>query len=140
VVDRVQEQMTPEAPVPAPRASSSEGGVVAAAGATAATADKPPLRERMFGRSSAESADALRETYGVEEAPDQIRAEVTAAERRPDRTFEISLANGQVWRQTEATSFSVKAGDKVRIKAGMMGAYYLRREGDGRTIRVKRVR
>jgi hypothetical protein len=65
---------------------------------------------------------------------------VSAAVRGGDRLLQVTLQNAQVWRQEDYGSFSVRAGDTVEIKAGALGAYYLRREGQGRSIRVKRVR
>lgn len=52
----------------------------------------------------------------------------------------IELESGQVWRQAETTSFAIDSGDRVEIERGALGAYYLRRVGEGRSIRVKRER
>ncbi len=129
VVDRAREDITPGAPEAAPRASSLEP----------TTADEQSLRERLFGRPPAESARALRKSYGVE-APQEIASKVAAAERGGDRMLQITLENGQIWRQVEYTSFALRTGDSVEIEAGLAGSYYLRRNAKGRSIRVKRVR
>jgi hypothetical protein len=65
---------------------------------------------------------------------------VASSERGGDRLLLIALENGQVWRQAEYTSFALRSGDSVEIEAGLAGSYYLRRNGKGRSIRVKRVR
>lgn len=137
VVDRVNREIAPGAPATEPRVSSSE-----APSADAPSSEAPEdrtLRERLFGRSASESANALRRTYGIE-TPDEIAAQVTDAKRMGDKTYQVSLDNGQVWRQVEVVHFVLKAGDRVEIEAGLAGSFYLRRNGAGRTIRVKRVR
>jgi len=135
VVDRTREALTPEAPAPAPRASSSDGPTTSAVEGDA----DATLRERLFGRPASESERALRKTYGVE-SPDAIASKASAVARGGDRRLEITLDNGQAWRQEESVSFSVRVGDAIEIKAGALGAYYLQRNGKGRMIRVKRVR
>ncbi len=130
VVDRAREEITPEAPAEAPRASSSEE-----------PADDPDttLRERLFGRPAEESAQALRRTYGAE-PPREISSKATAVSQTGSRLLEVTLENGQVWRQEDYGDFIVKAGDAIEIKAGALGSYYLQRNGKGRTIRVQRIR
>jgi hypothetical protein len=131
VVDAVREELAPEAPPAEPQASS----------ASAPRAEVPEdrtLSERLFGRSDSEDARALRKTYGLQTAQ-EISANVSEATRGADRRLLITLDNGQVWRQSETLSFSLHAGDLVDIEAGVAGAYYLRRNGKGRTIRVKRI-
>lgn len=128
VVDRARESITPGALSGAPRASSSVLPEAADAG----------LQEGLFGRPPAESAEAFRKSYGVK-AAGEISSVVSAVQRGGDRLLQITLENEQVWRQADLESFSVQAGDSIEIKAGALGAYYLRRVGQGRTIRVKRV-
>lgn len=128
VVDRVSAKVAPVAPPTEPRASSPASGA----------ADERPRRERTFGRSPQATARELEESYGIETA-DELTAQVTAVRRGPDRLYVITLENGQVWRQAEAASFVIRAGDSAEIEAGALGAYYLRRNGKGRAIRVKRV-
>jgi hypothetical protein len=133
VVDRVSGTLAPEAASTEPQAASSP------APASEAPADERPLRERLFGRSKSESERTLRKSYGLEETPGEISAAVTEARRGPDKLWTIALDNGQTWRQTEAVTFSFRVGDSVEIEAGLAGSYYLRRNGAGRTIRVKRI-
>jgi len=146
VVDAVRGELAPEAPPPGLKASSA-----AAPRADEPRAEDPPaedprseasedrtLRERMFGRSESEGARALRKTYGLE-TPDEINATVSEAKRGGDHLLLLTLDNGQVWKQAETVRFSAHTGDTVQIEAGLAGAYYLRRNGKGRTIRVKRI-
>ncbi len=53
------------------------------------------------------------------------------------------LDNGQVWRAKETAGLrlpSDAAGVKVNIRQGMMGAYYIKREGTNKSIPVERVK
>lgn len=53
------------------------------------------------------------------------------------------LENGQVWRAKERQSLRLPTdpkGVKVNIRQGMMGAYYISREGTNKSIPVERVK
>jgi hypothetical protein len=53
------------------------------------------------------------------------------------------LENGQVWRQKEPGNLALPksvSGIKVNIRQGMMGAYYLNRDGSNRSVAVERVK
>lgn len=51
----------------------------------------------------------------------------------------VRLSDGSTWQTTETrTNFSLKDGDDVTIKAGILGSYSIRR-GSGRSVKVKRV-
>ncbi|HEY8123073.1 MAG TPA: hypothetical protein VII78_17255 [Myxococcota bacterium] len=130
VLDRTQELTTPAAPLPTPLASSS---------ASPPPDDDAKAREGWFGKSSEKSTRALRASYGVE-PPRAIASTVATSHRGGDRLIEATLANGQVWKQADGVSFALRPGDRVAIEVGALGAYYLRRNGEGRSIRVKRIR
>jgi hypothetical protein len=52
----------------------------------------------------------------------------------------ITLANGQVWQISDDSSGYVSARDpKVRVRRGVLGAYYLEIEGTSRSPRVRRL-
>jgi hypothetical protein len=136
VVDRAREEITPEAPAEEPRAPSSAAPSSAKPKVDDADAT---LRERLFGRPAEESAQALRRTYGAE-PPKQISSTAAAVSRTGARLFEVTLENGQVWRQEDYGDFILKPGDAIEIEAGALGSYHLQRNGKGRTVRVQRVR
>lgn len=53
------------------------------------------------------------------------------------------LENGQVWRAKERQSLRLPSeakGIKVNIRQGMMGAYYITRDGTNKSIAVERVK
>ena len=123
LVDRLTQATAPEASA---RASSSEA------------TPTPPLHERLFGRSDTENAKALKEAYGAA-PPREISAKIVSADRGGDRLYRVALDNGQVWRQAEPVALILRAGDTVEIQAGALGAYYLRRDGKGRSVRFQRL-
>lgn len=156
VVDRARAQLEPEAAQAAsgpateprrtdPQTAASAGGSeapsapAAAVAATAVRAEERSrsLGERWFGRSDSEDDRALRDLYGVSEV-EELEAEVAAISKMPDRALEITLVNGQRWRQKEAVTFPLRVGDRVEIEKGALGAYYMRRESGGPRIAVKR--
>jgi hypothetical protein len=53
----------------------------------------------------------------------------------------IRLANGQVWQVTDDSSGVVRTmkDGKVRVRRGVLGAFYLEIEGSNRSPRVKRL-
>jgi hypothetical protein len=71
---------------------------------------------------------------------DRLEAEVTAINQRPGPKFVVTLANGQVWQQTEIdTKVRVAVGDVVTIRRGALGSYLLSVPG-GLATRAKRIR
>ncbi|MCH9691083.1 MAG: hypothetical protein K0U59_03290 [Gammaproteobacteria bacterium] len=52
----------------------------------------------------------------------------------------ITLANGQVWRQTASSLGSWKSGEKVEIKRGALGSFLMRKHSGGKSVRVKRIK
>lgn len=77
----------------------------------------------------------------TEELPEQLTATVVDVTRGRFDVLYFHLANGEVWRQTEARRFRYpKEGDfDVTITTGMMGDYRLRVEGSGPMTRIRRV-
>jgi hypothetical protein len=59
------------------------------------------------------------------------------------KIFAISLANGQVWRQEEASHIALffRVGDDVRIEKGTLGSYHMSTAATGSKnwVRVTRV-
>ena len=92
-----------------------------------------------FGLSG-ELARKRREERKERPAPTELRAGVSKVSTKPYGEYVIELDNGQVWEQPEKkSSFSIKAGDTVRITPGAMGSYFLLSDAGGST-KVRRVR
>ena len=50
----------------------------------------------------------------------------------------ITLDNGQVWRQVDASSLRLRVGDSVEIERGAIGSFMLQKKGSKRSMRVTR--
>lgn len=138
-LDRLSEELTPErSPEVARTPAPAEPQALERAPGEAAAAEPDGLRERLFGRSTSSTEETLRSAYGIDKATSLVE-EVGSVRRMADRQFEVRLVNGQVWRQTDAASFWVRPGDRVEIKSGAFGAYYMNRVDEGRSVRVTRV-
>jgi hypothetical protein len=84
-----------------------------------------------FGLEHKADTDAL---------PDTIFAAVTTLKKNTYKKYTISLDNGQVWTQSDNERLRLSVGENVYIKRGMLGAFYMSKEGVNQRIRVKRVK
>lgn len=72
--------------------------------------------------------------------PPSFTSEVDAVERGRDGQFIATLANGQVWEQSERNSAAVvREGDTVTIRRAALGSYLLLTSG-GIATRVRQVK
>ena len=73
-----------------------------------------------------------------------LLSSITALRPAGRATYAISLANGQVWRQEEASDVSLffRVGDGVRIEKGTLGSYHMSTAATGTKnwVRVTRIR
>lgn len=75
--------------------------------------------------------------------PNQIAADISAITFNPFGKFTVTLANGQVWRQLDSDSDTIKPQrslHNVRISRALMGSYDLRFGDSSRIYKVTRVR
>jgi hypothetical protein len=67
-----------------------------------------------------------------DETPREVDATVAAVKGLPGDLARITLDNGQVWEQQQASArFDVRVGDAVRIKKGALGSYRMSRVSRG---------
>lgn len=69
---------------------------------------------------------------------DQLYATVTKLSLSPRKEMIIELDNGQIWRQSGSGQFPLQNGERIYIKRGMLGAFYLGKDGSNRTLKVVR--
>jgi hypothetical protein len=56
----------------------------------------------------------------------KLTAHITAVSQLPRGESVVTLDNGQIWEEAEATShLPLRVGDEITIKRGMLGAYYM---------------
>jgi len=125
----------PPVPAPAPPAPAS----AAAAGSATASAAADP-NDPNYGLQGS----ALIKAQGRENAPKPPKAQplvasVSSVKQYTASEVRVTLANGQVWQQTEArTGFWLQAGQTVTITPGVLGSFFLTDDQHQR-VRVKRV-
>ena len=73
--------------------------------------------------------------------PKELTAKILGPFTGWDRDTVFNLDNGQVWKQIERDKFSVRLQDPtVTIEKGLFGAYFLKVEGFGSRVKVKRIK
>lgn len=120
------------APMPAPARTATATAPLAAAPVTAALAPAPSFGSEKLAHPPADPAK-----------PSQIAANISDISFNPFGKFTVTLSNGQVWRQIDSDSDTVKPHKglhSVRISRAMMGSYDLQFNDSGRIYKVTRVR
>lgn len=69
---------------------------------------------------------------------DQLYATVSDISFSPRKELIITLDNGQIWRQNGSGQFPLQTGERIYIKRGLLGAFYLGKDGRNRTLKVVR--
>jgi hypothetical protein len=126
---------------PAPAVPASSPAHPQSAGSAAAPAAPSP------------AAPAVASQFGSEQLPPSMRprqseqerverSSITALRALADRTYVISLANGQVWAQDGAHAMIFfRVGDDVRVEKGLLGSYRMSTAegGEKNWVRVTRL-
>jgi hypothetical protein len=104
----------------------------------ATPAPRPPLTpEERFGLNDDQAH--MQEHTDDPPAIDRLTATISALSHRAQGELVMTLSNGQVWAQKQASSFEVKVGDAVTIKSAALGSF-LMSTASGRSTRVTRLR
>jgi hypothetical protein len=146
---------TVTAQAPAGSSSAPSSGVTATAGAaaTAGTAAKAGAAATTGAPAAVGVAapPAAREfEFGVHNGPleaklitpqreKRLLAVVSGISNRPRGELVVTLDNGQVWVQLEATRYPLKTGDHVEIDVGALGSYVLWCPANRRATKVTRI-
>ena len=92
------------------------------------------------------AVEAPKDDFGLEHKKDQaekdseIKAAVTPVDKAPYGELIITLDNNQKWRQVGSDSMRLKKSDAVTITRGAFNSFLLRKDGQNRSIRVKRTK
>jgi hypothetical protein len=134
-------------------AAAASSAAAASPGATpspaAAATAPPPATSNGVTASGAPPAPSDTE-FGVHNGPLEAKlitpqrpkhmlAVVSAVSNRPRGELVVTLDNGQVWVQLEATNYPLKAGDHVEIDVGALGSYILWSPSNRRATKVTRI-
>jgi hypothetical protein len=72
----------------------------------------------------ATSATSKRDARAAERAEREVMSSVTALREIQPGRVEVTLANGQVWRQTYSDSYNLLVGHEVKIYPSGFGKYF----------------
>ncbi len=76
---------------------------------------------------------------GAALSTDRLAVTIVRTQKDANGFYYFKTSEGQVWKQQESGSWNIKAPFEAEIKAGLMGVFFLMREG-GKSVRVKRIR
>ena len=132
--DRSAEQATnkPTSPVPAPLAVSAGS---AASAAPAASASPPE------GQAAVDAFGADKLSHRNRGGLDRIVAGITGVRKLSRGNFQLTLDNGQKWREIEYDKYArYSVGDTIEIRRGRVGTYDLVSRTTGHRNKVRRIR
>ncbi|MBL8643770.1 MAG: hypothetical protein JNK21_07540 [Rhodospirillaceae bacterium] len=135
--DRLVDGLAATPSLTAPVAPAAPRAVQPAAPAAPITPAAPMTPAQRFGEKDLPANKRVPEN---ELPPDEIVIKVTTARADAAGYFTFTLANGQVWRQMEASSLRILSGASVRLRSGALGVFYLSLENGNKSFRVKRVK
>lgn len=75
-----------------------------------------------------------------ENTVDKLYLDVQSVAADPYGAIKVTFTNGQVWKQTESHSFSLKPGDKVYIEKAALGSFLMGTDNRNAQVRVKRLK
>ena len=97
-----------------------------------------PFAEEDFGKS----AETLRRERMAEagiEAIDELSATISSIRSVGRYRVEVTLDNGQRWRQVSDSGLKLRVGDAVTIKPAALGSFRLSPNDTRRSIKVRRI-
>ncbi len=124
----------------APAASPADAR---AAGSSPAAPAASPESDGVAGGRPEAVGDAAPAAAPQTEAPEaqEFVATVQSVRQTVPNSHVITLDNGQIWRQTYAEWYPLRAGQKVRVRPSKWGGtFWLTADGANGFIQVKRVR
>ena len=109
--------------------------------AKAQLAEKAPVVTSVENKAANFGAEHLKKS-DVTEDDLQVIFTIEKLKEIPHNNWRFTFTNGQHWKQTDSSSFSVKEGESVVLKKGFLGAVYLKKNksNSNKRIRVKRIK
>ncbi|MGE0580530.1 MAG: hypothetical protein AB7P31_00140 [Steroidobacteraceae bacterium] len=99
-----------------------------------------PTAEEKFGARGDLKRDIEQPAQSSERELDRLDGTVEAIALRPGGGLIVTLDNGQVWQQlATGERFRLEVGDKVTLKPGVLGSYFLVGPRN-RSTKVKRIK
>ena len=97
-----------------------------------------PVTAATFGKSADDAGREKRDSFGPTDLR-QLEAKVVKLRPTGDYKVEITLDNGQRWRQVSSSYLKLRVGDAIVIKRAALDSYRLVRVGNNRSMSVRRV-
>ncbi len=73
------------------------------------------------------------------EAMPELVQTVTSVSLDPRGRLRLTLENDQVWAQTDRNRLSLRVGDRIVIRQGFGGSFYLAKQSGSRSLKVRRL-
>jgi len=122
---------------PAPVAAAAAQQVPESTAAAAAGAAAPISQEALFGKNTDAVQRSIEEATG-NPVLDSLSGEIAGLQQVGYDKVLITLDNGQIWRQVDASQLRLRTGDSVVIERAALGSFMLKKQGSKRTMRVSR--
>jgi len=130
--DKLAEQSLGNKAIVATKKQSVTKAAATPAMVKAPVAKRAPSEEESFGGEHLKSAD---------DQVMEIAVTVTSVKKTLRDLLKLTFDNGQIWQQTDSGAAPrISTGDKVVIKRGALGSFYLKKADSNRTVRVKRIK
>lgn len=103
---------------------------------------KLPAKIKKAGQEAALFAKAHLEKTAEEQSAEvnEITATITQATQMLRGQWKLSLDNNQKWQQKDSHKLKLLVGDVVVLQKGALGAFYLKKLGSHRRMRVRRIK
>lgn len=105
--------------------------------APSTSAVRPPARAETVAPTG-EQAFGLEHKQDTDAMISKLYASVTKVAKSARGMSIITIDNGQIWRQNDGSALKIKQGDTVYIERGLLGAFYLGKDGLNRRMKVRR--
>ena len=113
-------------------------GADASAAPAAAASGSAALTEAVEERPSPEEEFGFE--FDVKDALQSVTSDITEVRKNAKGGLVLTLANGQVWQQSDGQTLFLDPGDNVTISRGALSAFYLTKDGKGRRYKFSRAR
>ena len=107
---------------------------------TTENSNETTSKSRAATITTSSSEFGLENRRELSELPDRISVVVTKISFNLYKKLIIEFDNGQIWQQTDSTTYPIKVGEQHFIRRGALGAFYLGNEKSNRRIKVRRER
>ncbi|VEL95526.1 hypothetical protein ALT761_00480 [Alteromonas sp. 76-1] len=129
--DRVEKQVN--------RLSGTQAGIPVAIPSNTPTVASERRREVPVSQAPAPKG----EQFGLEHTEklaDSFTGTINKITKTARGNLILTFNDGSVWQQTTSTELKLKEDETVMIQRGMMGAFYMKKEGHNKRMKVKRVK